>query len=591
MNKASRLKAKGLHCIHKSEIDVEDVYQKMCAFEDKPQSRKREWMQTLFDAGSNTFSSGAPHHHSLCNACFTKYHNIARTTFFRLKRCSKIGKLRVMHGNTGQKKIRKSSYAALAWLEQYAKGAGDVMPDSGDIHLPDYRWQHVWAKMAASLKLHGDVPPTSSQFLKVAKENMPEVKIVKTKRFSKCTTCDKLDTLIGKSTGEVRAFYLEEKNSHIRWQQRERNKYYKHREKARNPRTKHKCLSIAIDAMDHGKTSIPKRPRDDKDTEHCNKLITHITGVLVHGRNPGALAYTWFDRFPAGSDAVSTILLDTISKVDGPLPPTLYLQLDNCWRENKNKYVLGLASLLVENGTFRKVKISFLPKGHTHEDPDQMFSCFHRAYLHHALFGLDDLELHGRNSYEPTPTFVHLDDMAALSALLKPYLRRIDGISKPRTFRLKRDDDGVVRCHYRMQMQTRSTKVDTRTKRWLLDVEGNGSQHDTCRAVHLVASRGDTIYDLIAMLMDKTASDGFVHQLYHGTQVLSGSSTIGDICPDVGNDTDAICVMAFPMKSDPTLSSWMPKNSLGFEVFKLGERPSFDNLVLLSRSYVCVCPR
>ena len=205
MNKAKRLKAKGLHCVHKDTIDVEDVYLKMCAFEDKTQSRKREWLQTLFDAGSNTFSSGAPHNHSMCNACFMKYHNIARTTFFRLKRQAKVGQLRVMHGNTGSKKTRRSTLAALAWLEQYAKGSGDVMPDSGDIHLPDYRWQHVWAKMAASLKAHGDVPPTASQFLKVAKENMPEVKIVKTKRFSKCTTCDKLDTLIGKSTGEVRA--------------------------------------------------------------------------------------------------------------------------------------------------------------------------------------------------------------------------------------------------------------------------------------------------------------------------------------------------------------------------------------------------
>jgi hypothetical protein len=42
---------------------------------------------------------------------------------------------------------------------------------------------------------------------------------------------------------------------------------------------------------------------------------------------------------------VMTIVLDTLAKITksrGKLPPTLYLHLDNCWRENKNKYVCSL---------------------------------------------------------------------------------------------------------------------------------------------------------------------------------------------------------------------------------------------------------
>ena len=39
----------------------------------------------------------------------------------------------------------------------------------------------------------------------------------------------------------------------------------------------------------------------------------------------------------------------------GQLPPTLYLQMDNCWRENKNRYVLCFLALLVELGIFKKV--------------------------------------------------------------------------------------------------------------------------------------------------------------------------------------------------------------------------------------------
>ena len=49
------------------------------------------------------------------------------------------------------------------------------------------------------------------------------------------------------------------------------------------------------------------------------------------------------------------------------LPPILYLQADNCWKENKNKYVLGLCELLVRKKIFKEVHLSFLFVGHTHE--------------------------------------------------------------------------------------------------------------------------------------------------------------------------------------------------------------------------------
>ena len=39
----------------------------------------------------------------------------------------------------------------------------------------------------------------------------------------------------------------------------------------------------------------------------------------------------------------------------GQLPPTMYLQMDNCWRENKNRYVFCFLALLVELGIFEKV--------------------------------------------------------------------------------------------------------------------------------------------------------------------------------------------------------------------------------------------
>lgn len=37
------------------------------------------------------------------------------------------------------------------------------------------------------------------------------------------------------------------------------------------------------------------------------------------------------------------------------LPPVLYIQMDNTCRDNKNKYTLTFAAILVELGIFKKV--------------------------------------------------------------------------------------------------------------------------------------------------------------------------------------------------------------------------------------------
>ena len=44
----------------------------------------------------------------------------------------------------------------------------------------------------------------------------------------------------------------------------------------------------------------------------------------------------------------------------GKLPPVLYLQLDNCYRDCKNIHILGFCALLLKAGVFKKVLNCFL---------------------------------------------------------------------------------------------------------------------------------------------------------------------------------------------------------------------------------------
>ena len=91
-----------------------------------------------------------------------------------------------------------------------------------------------------------------------------------------------------------------------------------------------------------------------------------MTGILLHTKAPcGKLAFAFVDllQWPHDSNLTITLLMNAILdfQTKYPLPCTLYLQMDNTARENKNKYVLGFCAALVELRIFQKVKCLSLP--------------------------------------------------------------------------------------------------------------------------------------------------------------------------------------------------------------------------------------
>lgn len=102
---------------------------------------------------------------------------------------------------------------------------------------------------------------------------------------------------------------------------------------------------------------------------------------------------------PVVHDILVHILL-WIQAMFGKLRPNLYLQMDNCWRENKNRFVLCFLALLIELGIFKKIKISCLMVGHNHEDIDQLF-CISRRPAKVNVRTLLELIRETGNSFSP----------------------------------------------------------------------------------------------------------------------------------------------------------------------------------------------
>ncbi len=101
--------------------------------------------------------------------------------------------------------------------------------------------------------------------------------------------------------------------------------------------------------------------QETKSTQNLWRLRSHLTGALVHSVN-GKVVFAFFDlmQWPHDSNlsiAVLNLVLVTLQQaiLDHPLPPVLYVQLDNTPRENKNKYVFSYLALLVQLKIFRKV--------------------------------------------------------------------------------------------------------------------------------------------------------------------------------------------------------------------------------------------
>ena len=136
-------------------------------------------------------------------------------------------------------------------------------------------------------------------------------------------------------------------------------------------------LNLTIDGSDNSAYGFPYFSERTHSTSKGYKVRSKLYAAILHGHF-GA-AFTFAANLTGGSVVTVEIInrmLDYFLK-DKPgnrLPPTLWIQLDNTCRDNKNRYVFGFLQSLVDMGQFQEVEVNFLPVGHTHCDIDQLFS-------------------------------------------------------------------------------------------------------------------------------------------------------------------------------------------------------------------------
>jgi hypothetical protein len=134
--------------------------------------------------------------------------------------------------------------------------------------------------------------------------------------------------------------------------------------------------------MDQQKCRVPHVQGAPNRAKTPDRLDSQMGSYVVHGH--GTYGIFWDEQVVKDANFWASNIIEIISELkktdyEGKqFPSVLYMQADNA-SDNKNLTMYAVCEILRDTGVFRKVKYSFLPVGHTHEDVDASFGCLSRA--------------------------------------------------------------------------------------------------------------------------------------------------------------------------------------------------------------------
>ena len=367
-----------------------------------------------------------------------------------------------------------------AWLLDFARYY-QISPDNDYTYLPYANRTAVFDLYKAENLFRGDVDAGAKRQYFLAlwslEPSLRYIRIRKYLRFAKCDDCVDFRARRDATREKLaREQIKKEEVKHHDFVTGERDSYYKRAGLgATDPK---RYFSLIIDGSDNSQYWSPYFREKTSSTQSAWKVGLHVMGAVVHGRR--AYAYTILDTCPLGSN-VTIDILHRVMKAEldrtGTLPRTMFLQLDNTTRQCKSKFVIAWLHYLIQVGIFDDIYVSFLPKGHTHEDIDQMFSCIAKYLRGHDCPSPRAFAICIRAAYtfnNEKPIVEHLTHVANIRDWLEPHvgLTQRHGITGK-----ERDSDapGWHQFHLKAYGGVEDRNVRLRVREWCAQ-EGKSGQ-------------------------------------------------------------------------------------------------------------------
>ena len=323
----------------------------------------------------------------VCTEAFKKLYGFTRHQVIKAKSLSKKGLHYPTHGNTGTIRHSIRYESCKTWLSKYFTAICDTFENTVK-EVPIYVNKNlIYADMIDELKLNmRDFTP--SQFYQLLIKDFQNIKFPKKTRLGRCDTCLELQSKINltrKVDSNERIQFVEQRRAHTEMHKSERTLYMQRCEYSRlHP---DEVIHLTIDEMTHFFLPFP-RPAV-KGWTGQKLLQVNLIGIENHTFESTDF-YVAPNFWGKGAKITCSIIWKHLCDLSEkkPLPKKLWIQFDNCWRDNKNKYTMAFFGMLVAKGIFNEIELNCLPTGHTHVHIDQIFSNFSKLYWSKGLLSL-----------------------------------------------------------------------------------------------------------------------------------------------------------------------------------------------------------
>ena len=335
--------------------------------------------------------------------------------------------------------LTKKKEAIISFIERVAEDCGDSMPHKSEVHLPFHQRRELYPIFVAQFnKLYPSMDPASPHYFRtIWRHECGHIKVMKSCRFTVCEKCDEIrrsmkDAIVNDRSTSI---LKEQRKNHVDFILAERIYYQKKKDRARLHSSEY--CSIIIDGADQSAFGLPHFTTTPK-SQRGHAMKVKLIGLLEHAIQNKLTFLTMTEDHATGANHVIEVIhrFLTSKRLEGPLPPMFFVQLDNCSRENKNRFVMGYCEMLVALSVFESVEVGFLPVGHTHEDVDQAFSQTSRHLRFHNAITLSDLHSELMETNKREVKVQHMQRVANFSGLCEEEkcLRKVNRITQWRYF-------------------------------------------------------------------------------------------------------------------------------------------------------------
>ena len=432
-----------LNC--RATLPIESVRAELTRFLHLPEAQKTQYIANcITSAPGSSQLLQCVNGIRVCVALFRAIFKISNYRLYDVKNARKDGRS-VERSRSSRNRQPEKSAIVSNWLQDLTQ-VSEHMPHKDSVHIPYATKTDAYAAFNEDC-IAKELPAVSESFFnEVWRANFPHIKCRRPHDFAVCKLCVDLQDQMLVSTVEARREELRRiQAAHLASVSRDRTLYEQHKDKAK--RHPDKFLSIIIDGADQSNYSLPHFYTRSKENDKGRPYAAKLQGAIAHG--VATFAFMVPMNAPAGSnltiETLHRILLSLFRDGSRPIPPKLYLQLDNTSGQNKNSYVLAYLQFLAQT-LFQEVELNFLPVGHTHADVDQMFKVFKGAMDRSNALSRQEFLYRLQQVYTPSPSIALLDVQANWSEFLDgsgTLFNKLPRVTDFQSFKFERTVQGV----------------------------------------------------------------------------------------------------------------------------------------------------